>query len=214
MLIVRGVNVFPSEIEAVVLEDPALAGQYAIVDRPPGNAPAARGACGARRRGRPGPCARRARAAARRQAARPREVSHRPARLDPAPGDGKARRVFGTGRARPIRSVPTSPPRALPAGNRRPRRPAACRADLLRARRRHALHGGRREAEANAPAEAAGEHRGQPACRGVDRPLRGRLVEALVGAAAREGADRGIRGRRAAAREVPAVRASGARRGR
>jgi phenylacetate-CoA ligase len=31
MLIVRGVNVFPSEIEAVVLEDPALAPQYAIV---------------------------------------------------------------------------------------------------------------------------------------------------------------------------------------
>jgi phenylacetate-CoA ligase len=31
MLIVRGVNVFPSEIEAVVLDDPALAGQYAIV---------------------------------------------------------------------------------------------------------------------------------------------------------------------------------------
>jgi phenylacetate-CoA ligase len=34
MLIVRGVNVFPSEIEAVVLDDPELAGQYAIlVDR-------------------------------------------------------------------------------------------------------------------------------------------------------------------------------------
>jgi phenylacetate-CoA ligase len=31
MLIVRGVNVFPSEIEAVVLEDAALAPQYAIV---------------------------------------------------------------------------------------------------------------------------------------------------------------------------------------
>jgi phenylacetate-CoA ligase len=31
MLIVRGVNVFPSEIEAVVLEHPALGGQYAIV---------------------------------------------------------------------------------------------------------------------------------------------------------------------------------------
>jgi phenylacetate-CoA ligase len=31
MLIVRGVNVFPSEIEAVVLDDPALAGHYAIV---------------------------------------------------------------------------------------------------------------------------------------------------------------------------------------
>jgi phenylacetate-CoA ligase len=31
MLIVRGVNVFPSEIEDVVLEHPALAGQYAIV---------------------------------------------------------------------------------------------------------------------------------------------------------------------------------------
>jgi phenylacetate-CoA ligase len=31
MLIVRGVNVFPSEIEAVVLEDDALAPQYAIV---------------------------------------------------------------------------------------------------------------------------------------------------------------------------------------
>jgi phenylacetate-CoA ligase len=31
MLIVRGVNVFPSEIEAVVLDDPALGGQYAIV---------------------------------------------------------------------------------------------------------------------------------------------------------------------------------------
>ena len=31
MLVVRGVNVFPSEIEAAVLEDPQLAGQYAIV---------------------------------------------------------------------------------------------------------------------------------------------------------------------------------------
>jgi phenylacetate-CoA ligase len=31
MLIVRGVNVFPSEIEEVVLEDDALAPQYAIV---------------------------------------------------------------------------------------------------------------------------------------------------------------------------------------
>src|SRR5438067_7618987 len=31
MLVVRGVNVFPSEIEAVVLDDPALGGQYAIV---------------------------------------------------------------------------------------------------------------------------------------------------------------------------------------
>jgi phenylacetate-CoA ligase len=31
MLVVRGVNVYPSEIEAVVLEDPALAPQYAIV---------------------------------------------------------------------------------------------------------------------------------------------------------------------------------------
>ncbi len=31
MLVVRGVNVFPSEIEAAVLADPALAGHYAIV---------------------------------------------------------------------------------------------------------------------------------------------------------------------------------------
>ena len=31
MLIVRGVNVFPSEIEEVILEHPALGGQYAIV---------------------------------------------------------------------------------------------------------------------------------------------------------------------------------------
>jgi phenylacetate-CoA ligase len=31
MLVIRGVNVFPSEIEAVVLDHPALAGQYAIV---------------------------------------------------------------------------------------------------------------------------------------------------------------------------------------
>ena len=31
MLIVRGVNVFPSEVEEVVLEHPALGGQYAIV---------------------------------------------------------------------------------------------------------------------------------------------------------------------------------------
>jgi len=31
MLVVRGVNVFPSEIEEVVLEHPALGGQYAIV---------------------------------------------------------------------------------------------------------------------------------------------------------------------------------------
>jgi len=36
MLVVRGINVFPSEIEAVVLADPALGGQYAIVvDRRP-----------------------------------------------------------------------------------------------------------------------------------------------------------------------------------
>jgi phenylacetate-CoA ligase len=34
MLVIRGVNVFPSEVEAAVLEDPALAGQYQIwVDR-------------------------------------------------------------------------------------------------------------------------------------------------------------------------------------
>ena len=31
MLVVRGINVFPSEIEAVVLDDPGLGGQYAIV---------------------------------------------------------------------------------------------------------------------------------------------------------------------------------------
>jgi phenylacetate-CoA ligase len=31
MLVVRGVNVFPSEIEEVLLEHPALGGQYAIV---------------------------------------------------------------------------------------------------------------------------------------------------------------------------------------
>jgi phenylacetate-CoA ligase len=31
MLVVRGINVFPSEIEAVVLDDPSLSGQYAIV---------------------------------------------------------------------------------------------------------------------------------------------------------------------------------------
>ena len=31
MLVIRGVNVFPSAIEAVVLDDPALGGQYAIV---------------------------------------------------------------------------------------------------------------------------------------------------------------------------------------
>ena len=31
MLVVRGVNVFPSEIEEVLLEHPAVAGQYAIV---------------------------------------------------------------------------------------------------------------------------------------------------------------------------------------
>ena len=31
MLIIRGVNVFPSEIEAVVLGEPALSGQYAII---------------------------------------------------------------------------------------------------------------------------------------------------------------------------------------
>jgi phenylacetate-CoA ligase len=31
MLVVRGINVFPSEIEAVVLDDAALGGQYAIV---------------------------------------------------------------------------------------------------------------------------------------------------------------------------------------
>jgi phenylacetate-CoA ligase len=36
MLVVRGINVFPSEIEAVVLSDAALGGQYAIVvDRRP-----------------------------------------------------------------------------------------------------------------------------------------------------------------------------------
>src|SRR5207244_11939200 len=31
MLVIRGVNVFPSEIEAVLLDDPALAVQYAMV---------------------------------------------------------------------------------------------------------------------------------------------------------------------------------------
>jgi phenylacetate-CoA ligase len=31
MLVVRGINVFPNEIEAVVLDDPRLGGQYAIV---------------------------------------------------------------------------------------------------------------------------------------------------------------------------------------
>ncbi len=31
MLVVRGINVFPSEIESVVLDDPRLGGQYAIV---------------------------------------------------------------------------------------------------------------------------------------------------------------------------------------
>src|SRR5205085_1911450 len=31
MLVIRGVNVFPSAIEAVVLDDPALAGHYALV---------------------------------------------------------------------------------------------------------------------------------------------------------------------------------------
>jgi phenylacetate-CoA ligase len=31
MLVIRGVNVFPSAIEAALLDDPALAGQYAIV---------------------------------------------------------------------------------------------------------------------------------------------------------------------------------------
>src|SRR5438093_11720223 len=31
MLVIRGVNVFPSEIEAVLLEDEAIGGQYAIV---------------------------------------------------------------------------------------------------------------------------------------------------------------------------------------
>jgi phenylacetate-CoA ligase len=31
MLVIRGINVFPSEIEAVVLDDQALSGQYAIV---------------------------------------------------------------------------------------------------------------------------------------------------------------------------------------
>jgi phenylacetate-CoA ligase len=31
MLVIRGVNVFPSAIEGVVLDDPALAGQYALV---------------------------------------------------------------------------------------------------------------------------------------------------------------------------------------
>lgn len=36
MLIIRGINVFPREVEAVVLEDPAVGGQYAvIVDRRP-----------------------------------------------------------------------------------------------------------------------------------------------------------------------------------
>ena len=31
MLIIRGINVYPREIEAVLLEDPDLSGQYAIV---------------------------------------------------------------------------------------------------------------------------------------------------------------------------------------
>ena len=31
MLVIRGVNVFPSAVEAALLDDPALGGQYAIV---------------------------------------------------------------------------------------------------------------------------------------------------------------------------------------
>ena len=31
MLIIRGINVYPREVEAVLLEDPDLSGQYAIV---------------------------------------------------------------------------------------------------------------------------------------------------------------------------------------
>jgi hypothetical protein len=31
MLVIRGVNVFPSAVEAALLDDPALAGQYALV---------------------------------------------------------------------------------------------------------------------------------------------------------------------------------------
>ena len=31
MLVIRGVNVFPSAVEGVLLDDPALGGQYALV---------------------------------------------------------------------------------------------------------------------------------------------------------------------------------------
>jgi hypothetical protein len=86
MRVIRGVNVFPSAVEAALLDDPALGGQYAIVvDRR--GAAAARGACGARRAqhrrgGRYGPSAGASRAAPARSSRRDRGSS----RLDPTPG--------------------------------------------------------------------------------------------------------------------------------
>ena len=92
-----------------------------------------------------------------------------------------------------------------------PQRPAARRPDLLRARRRHALHGCRREAEAHAPRSSASanieanphvevliDHYEDDWSRLWWVRLRG------------HGADRGRSARRGAARrQVPAVRASG-----
>ena len=63
-----------------------------------------------------------------------------------------------------------------------------CGADHVRARRRHAVHGGRSQAQADDPAAAARERRRQPARERACRPLRrAGLVRALVGARRRCG---------------------------
>ncbi len=147
---------------------------------------------GARRRGRPGPCARRARAAARdRLRVRVGVSVARPGSI-PRQRPGR-RAASGSGRTTPIRSVLTSPPRGV-AGlatvdrDGRPHVVPIC--FVLDGSKRLHTTAVDEKPKRTRRLKLAGEHRGEPARRGADRPLRGRLVEALVGAAARDGPDR------------------------
>ena len=126
--------------------------------------------------------------------------------LEPEAGDrgGGVERHFsllGRARARTIparllrdgaaRSTRTLRRRARGAPrDRARRRPSAHRADLLRARRRHPVHRRRPQAEALACPAPAREHRGAPRGQPARRPLRGGLVDALVGARGRHRAHR------------------------
>ena len=148
----------------------------------------ARGARGARRRGDSGHV--RARVE-RRLGDRLRlaSTSRRAARVDPRQETGR-RAGSGSGRARPIPSVPDRPARVARLATVDPR-VGRTSSRSASSSRRGALHGGRREAEADAGAAAPAEHRGEPAGRGADRLLGRGLVAPLVGAAARHGPDRG-----------------------